>query len=187
MNFEDKIIRFLLKHLLPNFLLVMSEEMTEQENRSTAHPFWQVRCKEYLITESGYNEHHWVLVNSEGEFYRSDKQELSEAFEYLKDSYSEWFTKRVERIRGEENWDDTADIELLISCSDIEYLELPDGVDKLYVQEVEKIVTTHFTEADALWFIERKQHDYPKLYTYVESAYWSPQIRKLQDWIISLT
>jgi hypothetical protein len=36
-------------------------------------------------------------------------------------------------------------------------------------------------------FIERKQHDYPKLYTYAESAYWSPQLRELQDWIKSLT
>ena len=71
---------------------------------------------------------------------------------------------------------------------DIEiYDELPKGVNKLFVQETEEIVTTHLTEADALWFIKRKQHDYPKLYTYVESAYWSPQLKQLQDWIISLT
>ena len=54
-------------------------------------------------------------------------------------------------------------------------------------EETEEIVTTHLTEADANWFIQRKQHDYPKLYTYVESAYWSPQLRELEDWIKQLT
>ena len=66
-------------------------------------------------------------------------------------------------------------------------METPPDVKKLYMQEIEEVVSTHLTEHDANWFISRKQHDYPPLYTYVVSAYWSPQLRELQDWIIGLT
>lgn len=155
---------------LPSFLIEMSKQMNEQPNRSTSHPFWQVRCKRYLPTEQGYNDHHWVLCDDDGEFFRSDGDEdlhevmldrFPEFCEELEEGFSEWFDPDID--------------------------DLPDCVRKIYVQETEEIVTTHLTESDALWFIKRKQHDYPPLYTYVESAYWSPQLRELQDWIKSLT
>lgn len=160
---------------IPDFLLEMSKQMSEQPNRSTAHPFWQVRCKRYIITEAGYNEHHWELINEEFDvIYRSDSNEDSNTI--LLERYPE-FCSRWVKLNGDYFLDEF----------DIDYDGLPEGVTKIYLQEIEEIVSTHLTEHDANWFIKRKQHDYPKLYTYVESAYWSPQLKQLQDWIISLT
>ncbi|MDB4326374.1 ead/Ea22-like family protein, partial [bacterium] len=50
-----------------------------------------------------------------------------------------------------------------------------------------KVVKACLTEADANWFIKRKQHDYGKLYTYVYSMCYCPQMIELREWIISLT
>lgn len=158
---------------IPDFILEMSEQMKKQPNRATAHPYWQVRCKRFEVTEEGYNDHHWVLVDEDGEFFRSDRDCVCEA---LRERHPEW-CRSIEDTTGEA-FDETLDID---------FGELPDGVNKVFVQEVEQVVTTHLTEHDAKGFIERCQHNYPPLYTYVESAYWSPQIRQLQDWIIALT
>ncbi|MCH8553253.1 MAG: hypothetical protein LAT62_15045 [Natronospirillum sp.] len=64
--------------------------------------------------------------------------------------------------------------------------DLPDGMSVFPVQEVEEVISTHLTQSDAEWFIRRKQHDYPPLYTYVESACWAPQLRQLQGWLTFL-
>mgnify|MGYP003137430523 CR=1 FL=1 len=159
---------------IPDFLLEMSKQMAEQPNRSTAHPFWQVRCKRFVVTQEGYNEHHWILQDEEGEFFRSDLHEC--ANQALLERYPE-FCK---------HWQEVTDDDF-IEGFDLEWDELPPEVNKLYLQEVEEVVTTHLTQHDAECFIKRKQHDYPPLYTWVESAYWSPQFKQLQDWIISLT
>jgi hypothetical protein len=58
---------------------------------------------------------------------------------------------------------------------------------KIHLQETEEVVKTCLTEADANWFIQRKQHDYPKLYTYAESMCFCPQMIELRNWIMSLT
>lgn len=159
---------------IPEFLLEISKQMNEQENRLTSHPFWQVRCKRFLITEEGYNEHHWILCDDDGEFYRSDMDGFSPA-EALMERYPEFC-----KTWAEANQED------FLEGFDPELDDLPDSVRKIHMQEVEEVVSTHLTQHDAEWFIKRKQHDYPPLYTYVESAYWSPQLRELQDWIISL-
>jgi hypothetical protein len=78
-------------------------------------------------------------------------------------------------------------IEDAIGCFDPTQDELPDGLLLVRVQEIEEVVSTHMTEADAIAFIARRRNDYPALYTYVESSYWAPQLRQLQDWIIGLT
>ena len=65
--------------------------------------------------------------------------------------------------------------------------DFPDAYRVIHLQELYKIVWTGLTEYAANQFINRKQHDYPDLYTYVESAYWSPQLVELQEWIKSLT
>lgn len=175
---------------IPDFLIDLSKQMNSDPSRATAHPFWQVRCKRYLVTEKGYSEHHWELVDDDGVFYRSDKQSEEVAAEYLSENYSDWFKATCDDLlqcnRGEHGLDSMSDFDLFEGF-DWEYAELPDGVKKVHVQEVEEVVTTHFTQAAAEQFIARKQHDYPKLYTYVASAYWSPQLRELQDWIKSLT
>ncbi len=166
--------RFLFKLLLPNFIFEISEEINKQPNRCTSHPFWQVRCKRFVPTYDGYDEHHKVLVDDGGEFWRSDKCEESHIFDYLEDYYSEWV-------------EDNGGIDQIKIGFDIEWFEFPENIVCLPVREVEEVVSTHLTQSDADWFIERKQHDYPPLYTWVESAYWSPQIKQLQDWLKCLT
>ena len=159
---------------LPDFLLEMSKQMSEQPNRCTAHPFWQVRCKRYPITEEGYNVHHWILADDDGEFFRSDLDECPRRA--LLNRFPE-FCDDWERFEGRS----------FIDYFDVDTDVLPEQARKFFVQETEEVISTHMTESDAKWFIKRKQHDHPKLYTYVESAYWAPQLKKLQDWIIGLT
>lgn len=159
---------------IPDFLLEMSQQMAEQDNRYTSHPFWQVRCKEYVVTEEGYNDHHWLLCNDEGEFFSShiDGCVNTALLENYPEFCKSWENKNSESFLEE---------------FDIDSDSLPSDVRRIYMQEIEEVVSTHLTQHDAEWLIKRKQHDFPPLYTYVESAYWSPQLKQLQDWIISLT
>lgn len=57
------------------------------------------------------------------------------------------------------------------------YASTQEGINEAGYEIIEEVVSTHMTEADAIAFIARKGHDYPTLYTYVESAYWAPQLR----------
>ena len=83
---------------IPDFLLEMSKQMNEQDCRSTAHPFWQVRCKNFIVTESGYDEHHYELIDDDGSFYRSDSDESANGA--IKDRYP-GFVKNWESEEGE--------------------------------------------------------------------------------------
>ena len=187
-----------MKTEIPAFLVEMSKQMNSDPSRFTSHPFWQVRCKRYLVTEGGYNESHWEIIDEEGAtLYHSENDEsykdlFEHLFKYEAGWLVNWFNyecdREVECVAGE--IDDDLFGELYDEFEDKfdpDYMNLPDEIKKLHMQEVEQVVTTHMTQADAEWFIKRKQHDYPKLYTYVESAYWSPQFKELQDWIKSLT
>lgn len=168
---------------IPEFLLEMSKQMAEQPNRMTAHPFWQVRCKRYLPTMEGYNEHHWELVGDDGVIWKSTDP-IEDLVSTLTEDHPEWCASWLEDRDEIEGYGDT--YEAMKECFDPSEGEYPDELTWLPVQEIEEVVTTHLTQSDAEWFIKRKQHDYPPLYTWVESAYWSPQLRQLQDWIISL-
>lgn len=178
---------------IPEFLLEMSKQMNTDPNRCTAHPFWQVRCKRYLVTEEGYNESHWELHAEDSEGYpvfstkpHYDNIAASEDFEERNKKWcSEWIEENIdsECIGEDSSFTDFFDFEGYQDSGD----DWPEGYKVIHLQETEEVVSTHLTEAGALQFIKRKQHDYPELYTYVESAYWSPQLRELQDWIKSLT
>jgi len=165
---------------IPEFLLEMSQQMRTQDNRGTSHPFFQVRCKRYIVTEQGYNEAGYELINDNGVVYKSYAADEEDLEQLLLEDYPE-FCEQWRSDQGDETVEDS------ISSFNPEEDDLPDGLTLVYVQESEEIVSTHLTEAGARQFISRKQHDYPKLYTYAESAYWSPQLRQLQDWIISLS
>lgn len=167
----------------PDWLLEMAEQMRDQPTRSTAHPFWQVRCKRHLPTAEGYNDSHYEVVGDEGVVWRSIDP-IKGLVDHLLEHHEEWCRQWAE---DHDHMDDCSTVaEAIESFFDASEGELPDGLTTVFVQEVEEVVTTHLTQADAEWFIKRKQHDYAPLYTYVESAYWSPQMRQLQDWIISL-
>lgn len=182
---------------IPEFLIEMSQQMHQQPSRCTAEPMWQVRCKRYLITEQDYNEHHWEIIDSDGDsgwLYRSDEWDKQELAKWMLENDLGWCDQWLEGIDVSADIDNLEAfsetfIESFIDDFDVEsdYYELPEQLKKFHLQETEEVVKTCLTEADALAFIARKQHDYPKLYTYVESMVFCPQMIELRNWILSLT
>ena len=56
---------------IPDFLIELSKQMNTNPNRCTAHPFWQVRHKDYIATAEGYNEHHFeIYYDQESEVHQ---------------------------------------------------------------------------------------------------------------------
>lgn len=187
---------------IPAFLLEMSQQMHQQDNRCTAEPIWQVRCKRYLPTEEGYDEHHWEIVDTDGDataLYRSDKCDKKALAEWLAENDHQWCSNWLFDNDIESEYSDITHVhgpafdEVFINAFidkfnvESDHDQLPDPLKKFHLQETEEVIKTCFTEADALAFIARKQHDYPKLYTYVESMVFCPQMIQLRNWIMSLT
>ena len=178
----------------PKFLLEMSKQLNEQDNRCTADPIWQVRCKRTRVTASEYTDTFEIIDSDEGfpiatsksdldvneqivDHLQCDEDDLPIIFEsWVDDNYDD-----DDELTGAEK------IEFFLDNFDPEYNEL-DGFNLIWVEEYEDIIKGAFlTESDANWFIRRKQHDYPKLYTYVESMYHCPQMIELRNWIKGLT
>ena len=183
---------------IPAFLLEMSQQMHQQDNRCTAEPIWQVRCKRYLPTEEGYDEHHWEIFDTDGgtALYRSDESDMKQALaEWLAENDHQWcsnwlFDNDIDEVCHDVSHTfDEVFIEAFIDKFNLEsdHDQLPDPLKKFHLQETEEVIRSCLTEADARAFIARKQHDYPKLYTYVESMVFCPQMIQLRHWIMSLT
>jgi hypothetical protein len=179
---------------LPKFLIEMSEQMNNEDNRCTADPVWQVRCKRTRVTSSDFsdifeivdreNEHQLVATNKENDdvneqivdYLQCDVEDLPVALESWVDNDS-----NDEALSGEDK------VAYFLENFDCSYDDI-EGFEVLWVEEYEDIVQGAFlTEQDANWFINRKQHDYPKLYTYVASMYFCPQMKELRAWIKSIT
>jgi hypothetical protein len=183
---------------IPSFLLEMSKQMNEQHNRYTADPIWQVRYKKYLITEEGYNENHWEIAGVEegNTLYHSENDsDFNDLLDYLLENNPDWVIEWAEEYADMDikNADGDIDDDCLNTLKsefndnfEPEWHELPDSVKKFHMQEIEVVVKSCLTEKDANAFIERKQHDYPELYTYVESMCFCPQMIELRNWIMSL-
>ena len=77
---------------IPEFLLEMSNELNKQDNRMTADPLFEVRYKDYLVTECGYNESHYEIIDDEGEILYHSKKSLdyTDLAVYLYENYHEW-------------------------------------------------------------------------------------------------
>ena len=177
---------------IPDFLIEMSKQMNEQSNRMTAHPVWQVRCKRWRVTMSGYSDT-FEFVDVENEHCvaatsREDAEINQQIIEYLDCDPNDlpvllesWVDGKCDLTHGQEK------IDYFLENFNHEYDEL-EGFELFWVEEYEDVVKGAFlTESDANWFIQRKQHDYPKLYTYVESMVFCPQMIELRNWIMSLT
>lgn len=171
---------------IPEFLLEMSKQMHEQDNRITAEPIFQVRYKKYLVTAEGYNESHYEIVDCDGStVYHSAKDNWAELEEYLLEHHEEWC---IDWAENNLDCDDEADLKEHFK-DNFPYgphEEYPD-MAVVFLQETEEVVKSCLTEADAKWFIQRKQHDYPPLYIYVESMVFCPQMIQLRNWIMGLT
>ncbi len=165
---------------IPDFILELSNQLNNQPSRCTAHPFYQVRCKRAYVTQDGYNSEFFVVYSEDSEQYQSNKDDQEYFAQYLCENYSEWLADTFDDV-------EVIDVDFVLENFDFDCENLPDELTKLWMQEVEEVVSTHLTLEAAEQFIKRKQHDYPKLFTYAESAYWSPQLRQLQDWLKSLT
>lgn len=184
---------------IPDFLIEMSKQINDQDNRCTADPIWQVRCKRYLVTEAGHNEHHWEIVKEDegSSVYNSEEDhDYSDFLDFASEYYPEWLVEwadcygclEVELSDGEISDNDLEPLlDSLNSYFEPEYQDLPEGLKVFHMQEIEEVVKTCLTEADAKWFIQRKQHDYPKLYMYVASMVFCPQMIELRNWIAGLT
>lgn len=165
--------------------------MNEQHNRYTADPVWQVRCKRWRITKEGYSDtFELVDVKDDYETVASNKenddinQQILDWLDCDPDDLpiilEEWVDGEIELESGQEK------IDYFLDHFNHEYDELK-GIELFWVEEYEEVVKGAFlTEQDANWFIKRKQHDYPRLYTYVESMCFCPQMIELRNWIMSL-
>lgn len=178
---------------LPDFLIEMSKQINSQNNRMTADPLFEVRYKASLVTESGYNESHFEIFCDEGyTLYHSEKSKnYDELAEYLFEYENEWCVSFMEDI-GEEMDDndyltDSDFCQFFNDEFNPDLHDLPSEMKKLHMQEIEVTVNSHFTEADAQAFINRKQHDYPKLYIYAVSLCYCENMTKLRNWIKSIS
>jgi len=170
---------------IPDFLIELSRQLNEQPSRATSHPFYQVRCKRPYVTMKGYSSEYFEIYNDDGVVFSSNWKNHGckdeHLAEYLIENHLDWLCDTFEDV-------EVIDVDFLLENFDFEDCDdLPSELKKIWIQEVEEVVSTHLTLEAAAQFIKRKQHDYPKLYTYAESAYWSPQLRELQDWLKSLT
>lgn len=193
--------KYLFKWLAPSFLLEMSKQLHEQDNRITAEPIFEVRCKRYLVTEEGYSESHWELHSDDSEGYPiySSKEgfDSSESAKELFEANAEWCEEWLLYRDLIELDDDVQPSDVYPEGHTLKLFEenfffetdhdWPTDIKVIHLQEVEETIRTCFTEADAKAFIARKQHDYPKLYTYVQTMNYCPQMIELRNWIMGLT
>lgn len=174
---------------IPDFLMEMSKRINQQDNRMTSDPMFEVRYKDYLVTEEGYNESHWEFVSDDGDvLYHSGRDEsFDDLALYLYENESDWCSCWIcENNLSDVQVDEFAFIELFNEHFNLDYDEIPDGVRKIHMQEIEVTVNSHFTEADAQAFIDRKQHDYPRLYIYATSLCFCWNMIELRNWIKGL-
>ncbi len=168
---------------IPEFLLEMSEQLNTQDNRITAHPIWMVCYDKEYPTSQDYGEfYQWVDVDNEyNVIYSSNsgEDETEELIKYLLEYEDCWVEKFI-------NDHETDELDGYFDMH-VHYDELPKTYEQIWINKKQEVVKACLTEADANWFIKRKQHDYPKLYTYVFSMYHCPQMIELRNWIKSLT
>ncbi|WP_240002644.1 ead/Ea22-like family protein [Photobacterium kishitanii] len=188
-----------IKENIPDFLIEMSKQMREQEQICIKDPIWQVRYRKNVVTEEGYNQSHWIIIEIEdgSTLYDSEHDlNFNPLLSYLFDNSPDWV---IEWAKNNKYTDiKQEDGEITVDCFETfsdtfndkfvpDHEKLPDCVTKVYMQKIETVVKSCFTKNDAEAFIARKQHDYPELYIYVDNMTFCHQMIKLREWIVSLT
>lgn len=162
---------------IPEFIKQLSEQLNEQSNRMTADPIFCVYYDKKLPTSEDHADGH--------EYFDKDNCCVIGNFEDLKEhlrngDYKE-FIQDVMADRP--NYEAFEDVEE----SDIDEDDLPEDISKSYYLKDKCFVKASLTESGAQQFIDRKQHDYPKLYIYAESMCYQWQMIELRKWLMSLT
>jgi hypothetical protein len=168
---------------IPNFLLKMSKEINSQDNCMTSEPIITVCHDERLTTAEGYQEEGSEWCGEDG--FICNGPETEELLKHIVDEFGPWFDQFC--IDREINQDDEDSFDQAMDYFDPEYDDLPDDISKWFYQNTRKTVKYCLTRSDAEAFIARHQHNYPKLYTYVESMHSCPEMIELRNWIMSLS
>lgn len=171
---------------IPKFLLEISDQMNNEDNRCTADPIWMVCHDNWLTCAEGRGDKVVLLLQDDDYYLECDDADHTEIFEYLKERYPDWCMQFIAEYDDEE--DNIDELSSYLDLSDA-FIKLPSDItiETLEMQKEMKIINAHLTEKGAKQFIARKQHDYPRLYTYVYSMYFCSQMKELRGWIKSLT
>lgn len=153
----------LTKETFDEFIQRLKYSYSEKGCCATSHPVFQVRekYKEWGIGDD-YNNDGWAYILDDCQFFSK-----SEFIQHLSDNFD---------LSSEE-------------AGQLNNL-LPDDLleaSKKYVEGgficnyriIERVIGSHFTIEAAEAFIKRKQHDYQKLFVYVESAYWCWEFKEI--------
>ena len=171
---------------IPEFLLEMSRQINTQDNRITSDPIFMVCCDRPYITAEGY-ERYVEYTHDDGDHsvLFSTKEGSKLGIEHAQT----WLLENEPELVKQ--WEEENDCELSNMDFAHEYemgeFDSIENLDKVFVAESMEVIKACLTEVDAQAFIKRKQHDYPKLYIYVQSMYFCPQMMELRNWIMSLT
>jgi len=179
---------------IPKFLIEMSEQMNNEDNRCTADPIWMVCHDNWLTCADDRGDKEVYLIGDDSEYKECDNE--SQVLSYLHEHHCDWINSVKVNYYEENNLcDDYSSFEHYLESDDFELdleytdYDYPDNltIEKLCMQKEMKVINSHLTEEGAKQFIARKQHDYPKLYTYVYSMYYCEQMKELRGWVKSLT
>ena len=179
-----------MKTEIPEFLLEMSKQINTQDNRCTADPIWQVMCKRTRVTAEDYSDR-FQIIDIENEYHvvaDSDEGCINEdIIKYLIDGDGMDFVINWAEREDDEIEEDCEKVDLFSNQFDSNYETLPSGFELIHVEEYEQIIKTCLTEYDANNFIRNNSHNYPHMYTFVDSMYRCPQMIALRKWIMELT
>lgn len=157
----------------PDFLLELSKQLNEQDNRITADPLFCVYYDEKVPTSEDYSDDFEWFDHEESEVIGDD----DDLIEYLKENHLEWL----------QNYATGEEVEVSdVTIDDLEWETLPSKIDKVHYLKKKHFVKASLTEAGAQQFIDRKQHDYSPLYIYAESMCYQWQMIELRKWLLSL-
>lgn len=168
---------------IPAFLLEMSKEINTQDNCMTSEPIITVCHDERLTTAEGYQEDGSKWCGEDGVI--CDGGDIEGLLDHLRDNYESWYESYCDNNDIDQDDDDSFD--QAMGYFDPEIEDLPEDVSAWFYQNTRKTVKYCLTRSDAETFINRQQHNYPKLYTYVESMHSCPQMIVLRNWIKSLS
>ena len=178
---------------IPKFLIEMSEQMNNEDNRCTSDPIWMVCHDNWLTCAEGRGDKEIYLIGDDSEYKECDDE--SEVLTYLHEHHGDWVNSlKVDYFEENQLLDDYGSFEEYLESDDFELdLEYNDydypenlTIERMCMQKEMKVINSHLTLEGANQFIARKQHDYPKLYTYVYSMYFCNQMKELRNWIKSI-